>query len=201
MSDRGMDRRVSAVIRMLFVRHGATAGNLEKRYIGSTDEPLCEKGIAQIKALRTHSWKPDRLFVSPMTRTKQTADLLFPDVPQTVVKDFRETDFGMFEGRNAVELSAVPEYQAWVDNLCVDPIPQGESPSDFKARCCKAFGEVLPTIQEDSTAAFVVHGGGIMAILEAYARPQLGFYDYHIGNGDYLWCTYEKGHLHIMPAG
>ena len=36
---------------ILFIRHGSTAGNLEKRYIGRTDEPLCEVGIAQIEAL------------------------------------------------------------------------------------------------------------------------------------------------------
>ena len=29
-----------------------TAGNLEKRYIGRTDEPLCELGIAELKAGR-----------------------------------------------------------------------------------------------------------------------------------------------------
>ena len=28
--------------KLLFIRHGATAGNLERRYIGYTDEPLCD---------------------------------------------------------------------------------------------------------------------------------------------------------------
>ena len=183
------------MIRMLFIRHGATAGNLEKRYIGSTDQPLCEKGIAQIKALRSQQWKPDKLFVSPMLRTKQTADILFPNVPKTIVNGFRETDFGYFEGKTAGELSVVPEYQTWVDGLCLGPIPQGESLADFKSRCCGAFLDVLSTIPDGSTAAFVVHGGVIMAILQGYARPQRSFYDYHIGNGDFLWCTYEKGIL------
>lgn len=188
------------MIRMLFIRHGATAGNLEKRYIGRTDEPLCEKGVTQIKALRSRQWKPDKIFVSPMLRTKQTAELLFPDVPQTAVNDFREMDFGMFEGKTAAELSAVAEYRTWVDGLCLGSIPLGESTADFKARCCKAFEELLSAMPEDSTAAFVVHGGVIMAILEAYARPQRSFYDYHLGNGDFLWCTFEKGYLHVMPA-
>ena len=26
------------------IRHGKTKGNLEGRYIGTTDEPLCEEG-------------------------------------------------------------------------------------------------------------------------------------------------------------
>ena len=56
--------------RVVFVRHGATEGNLQKRYIGCTDEPLCEQGIAQIKALS--GLKADRIVVSPMLRTRQS---------------------------------------------------------------------------------------------------------------------------------
>ena len=33
-----------AEMKLQFIRHGKTQGNLEKRYIGSTDEPLCAKG-------------------------------------------------------------------------------------------------------------------------------------------------------------
>ena len=34
-----------------------------------------------------------------------------------------------------------------------------------------------------STAAFVVHGGTIMAILSAYAESGKGFYDWQVKNG------------------
>lgn len=64
------------MIELLFIRHGATAGNLRRCYIGRTDEPLCEAGIAQVKALQKRGLSVDRLFVSPMLRTRQTAELL-----------------------------------------------------------------------------------------------------------------------------
>ena len=185
------------MIPMLFIRHGATKGNLERRYIGCTDEPLCAEGVAQLEKLRPSLWKPERLFVSPMLRTRQTAELLFPGLPQETVEGFRETDFGVFEGKNAGELSGNPAYRAWVDSMCLDPIPQGESPAAFKARCRAAFLDLLPAIPEETPAAFVVHGGVIMAILEAYARPQRDFYDYHRGNGACLQCRYERGWLHV----
>ena len=35
-------------MKLIFIRHGKTAGNLERRYIGRTDEPLCDEGIAEI---------------------------------------------------------------------------------------------------------------------------------------------------------
>ena len=64
------------MIDIFFIRHGATEGNLRRRYIGRTDEPLCEAGIAQVKALQKRGLSVDRLFVSPMLRTRQTADIL-----------------------------------------------------------------------------------------------------------------------------
>lgn len=74
-----------------FIRHGATAGNLEKRYIGRTDEELCTEGIERLKELRElvpdikGNSIPDvcqgaeAVFTSPMKRCIATADILFPD--------------------------------------------------------------------------------------------------------------------------
>ena len=180
------------MIQLIFIRHGATAGNLEKRYIGSTDEPLCDIGIAQVEVLRKHNFQADYLYVSPLLRTRQTAELLFPQMRYTLVSDFRETNFGLFEGKTAAELSSSMEYQAWVGSMCLDPIPQGESVTDFKARCCSAFEEIMKSIPDNSCVAFVVHGGVIMSILETYAQPKKGFYDYHIENGKFLMCDYDE---------
>lgn len=175
---------------LLFLRHGATAGNLERRYIGRTEEPLCDTGIAQ-----TARWKgklsADQVFVSPMLRTRQTAERVFPFLKYQIVEDFRETDFGIFEGKTWQELSACPEYSAWVESGCTTPIPGGEAVTGFKARCCQAFIQVLSQIPEDSTAALVVHGGVIMAILEAYAQPKGDFYSYHIRNGEGILCNWD----------
>lgn len=36
-------------MKIIFIRHGQTKGNEEKRYIGRTDESLSQKGIEEIK--------------------------------------------------------------------------------------------------------------------------------------------------------
>ena len=189
------------MIDIFFIRHGATEGNLRRRYIGRTDEPLCEEGIAQVKALQKRGLSVDRLFVSPMLRTRQTAELLFPQMPYTVVDGLAETDFGRFEGKSADELSGDLAYQAWVDAMCLTPIPGGESVADFKIRCCEAFTETIRTVPDGSCVGFVVHGGVIMAIMEAYARPKKDFYAYHIGNGECLACTYDGRVLTVKGGG
>lgn len=185
------------MIQLLFIRHGATAGNLEKRYIGRTDEPLCAAGIAQAEALRRLRFQADRLFASPMLRARQTAALVFPNTPCTLVDAFSETDFGMFEGKTAAELASCPEYQAWLASMCRGPIPQGERVADFKARCRAAFSALVSAIPDGSSAAFVVHGGVIMSILEAYAQPRKDFYAYHMENGVFLRGRYD-GHAILL---
>jgi len=124
-----------------------------------------------------------------MLRTRQTAELLFPQQSASFIDDFRESDFGIFEGKTADELSNSPEYQQWLDSFCLDPIPQGESVADFKARCCTAFEQIVQTLPNDCSAAFVVHGGVIMAILEQFVQPKRDFYQYHISNGEYVRCV------------
>ena len=91
-------------MKIMFLRHGLTNGNLEKRYIGTTDEPLCNCGIMQLKDTRfPHS---DVLISSSALRCIQTAETLFPAQEIIIEKDFRECDFGDFEGKNYI-------YRSW----------------------------------------------------------------------------------------
>lgn len=179
------------MIKLIFIRHGATAGNLEKRYIGRTDEPLCGQGVKQALALKEKGFQIDRLFVSPMLRARQMAELAFPQMPYTIVEGFRELDFGIFEGKSALELSGSLEYQAWLDSMCIGPIPGGESVEGFKRRCLESFASAMKGVRESETAALVVHGGTIMSILEGLALPRRGFYDYSQANGQYIEGIYE----------
>ena len=154
-------------------------------------------GIAQAERLRGQNLFADCLFVSPLLRARQTAEIVFPQMPYALVEGLRETDFGRFEGKNADELSSDSAYQAWVDAMCLTPIPGGEAVADFKKRCCKAFAETIAAVPDGMCAAFVVHGGVIMAVLEFFAYPKRDFYAYHIGNGECLACTYDGQTLRV----
>ena len=185
--------------RILFIRHGSTAGNLERRYIGRTDEPLCPQGVVQIEKLAETKLNADVLFVSPARRTKETAEILFPGMPGTEVPGLWETNFGRFEGKTADELWETEEsYRQWVDGNCLGAVPEGESVAQFKDRCCEAFLQCMTQVPDGAAVAFVIHGGCIMGILERFALPKRDFYDYHISNGAYLTCTMENGSLTLQ---
>ena len=182
-------------MKILFIRHGLTAGNLEKRYIGRTDEPLCSEGIALLKELNIPSC--EAVVCSPMKRCIQTAEILFPHSGYLTAEDLRECDFGDFEGRNYRELADNADYQKWVDSGGSLPFPNGEAPEDFRRRCVKGFEKIIVSCEKVSSMAFVVHGGTIMSILEKYAVPRRDYFDWQCENGHGYVCRWNGSELHI----
>lgn len=176
------------MIKIVLIRHGMTEGNLKKRYIGTTDEPLCKEGIMKIEECCRRDIYPDaeRIFASPKKRCIETAELIYPGRTFQVMDNLSECDFGLFENKNYLELSGCPEYQEWIDSGGKMPFPGGESREVFQKRSIEAFEGCLKRCMQDGIrrAAFVVHGGTIMSIMEKYARPLGSYYDYQIENGD-----------------
>lgn len=187
-------------MKIYLIRHGLTQGNLEGRYIGCrTDEALCEKGVALLGALCLPRVR--RVFVSPMKRCVQSARILYPGVEQEIVPDFRECDFGAFEGKNYAELNGDGDYQAWIDSGGELPFPGGESREAFAARSVRAF-EALDPFALEEDCALVVHGGTIMAVMEAFARPRGSYFDFQLkcGEGFVLERDGSYGYLHGIQA-
>ena len=84
--------------RVFLIRHGKTSGNAEKRYIGTTDEPLTKEGMDEIKKNKYPC--ADMIFSSSLKRAVQTAEIIWPGQKAIVIDELRETDFGRFEGKN-----------------------------------------------------------------------------------------------------
>lgn len=143
-----MRNRSENQIELYLIRHGATKANREHRYLGRTEEPLSKEGREALKAFQRKGFYPDpaslqALFVSPMERCRETAELLFGDCEQYVIPEFREMDFGLFEGKNYQDLQGNARYQAWIDSNGTLPFPEGESREDFLARCKQGFEVML----------------------------------------------------------
>mgnify|MGYP000736450719 FL=1 len=186
---------------LILIRHGKTAGNLLGRYIGSrTDEPLCDEGREGLAGKKLP--EVERLYVSPMKRCVETAEILWPGFDRKKmqkVTDLRECDFGDFENKNYKELSGNGDYQAWIDSNGTLPFPNGESMDAFKSRCLEAFARIVEDVSGAEQewiasgktgifrAGIVVHGGTIMAILEQYGYPKAAYFDYQVKNG----CGYR----------
>lgn len=181
------------MIKIWLIRHGMTEGNLKGRYIGRTDEHLCQEGK---KALSELSYPvPDGLFISPMIRCRETAEILFPGKKFRIMDQLSETDFGDFENKNYRELAGNPDYQAWIDSGGNLPFPGGESREAFRERTLEGFQKVIAICSGENlqSAVLIVHGGTIMTLMEAWGRPERDFYSWHVKNGHcYVTETDEK---------
>lgn len=174
---------------LYLIRHGATKGNIEKRYVGSTDEELTEEAVERLRKYRNQHQeqlsKIQMVAVSPMKRCRQTADILFPEMQQLVIEDFRECDFGTFEYCNFRELDGNPAYQQFIDSFGKSGFPNGEDRDTFRKRCVDGFEKLMCELCSDSLhIALVVHGGTIMSLLDQYSSPHKDYYDWQAGNGE-----------------
>ena len=171
------------MLKIWLIRHGMTEGNRYQRYIGVTDEPLCEEG-RELLGKFTYP-KPQAVFVSPLKRCLETAMILFGDPKVRIIDQLAECDFGEFENKNYQELDGNEHYQSWIDSGGLLPFPGGESREEFKRRNVTGFQKAVNGCLRNgiSLAALVVHGGTIMNVMEEYADEDRSFYDWHVQNG------------------
>ena len=168
-------------MRVYLIRHGKTQGNIEKRYIGSTDEPLCEIGIKELEKITPPP--ADIVITSALKRAKQTTEILYSRIDEEIA-ELNESDFGSFEGKSYEDLKNNSDYVKWIESSGEDIIPTLERKSHFSKRCISAFEEMIEKYKDYENIAFVIHGGTIMAIAEYILKGN--FYDYQLKNGEYI---------------
>ena len=67
--------------------------------------------------------------------------MLFPHQEHTILQDLRETDFGLFEGKNAAELVDNAAYRRWVDSGCQGRIPAANRCKNSKRGAVRPFAK------------------------------------------------------------
>jgi len=191
------------LIKLILIRHGRTPGNLERRYVGRTDESLDAEAAHSLEASRgAMPAGVSFVYTSPMRRCRETARILFPDNEAAVADGFRECDFGDFEYKNFEELSADSDYQAWIDSGGKLSFPGGEDPQRFRERTVRAFdgmigdiirAETAGTAADTVTAALICHGGTVMSVLGRYSRPHRDYFDWMLPNGGWYQAQIDAG--------
>ena len=169
-------------MKIYLIRHGKTKGNLEERYIGRTDEPLCEAGRENLKKYQYP--QVEMVFTSPMKRCMQTAETIYPGQQYQCIEELRESDFGAFENTHTKIVSDV-RYQPGLTVARYITISGGRQ-ENYYSRCIRGIETALKIAEKEhaSQIAFVVHGGTIMNVMEKYARPQGQYYDFQVKNGE-----------------
>jgi alpha-ribazole phosphatase len=191
------------------LRHGEPVGG--PRYRGHVDDPLSDKGWAQMRAAvagRDEEW--DVVVSSDLTRCADFARELATrhDLPHLLDSAFREVSFGMWEGRTAAELLAADP--GGVAAFWRDPVrntPLGAEPlTHFRDRVIDAWERLLQA-QRGQRVLLVCHAG-VMRILLLHALDLRldAFYRFEPGNASLVRLKVTDGrhgeawHQLVFPA-
>ncbi len=164
--------------RVLAIRHGETAWNVEGRIQGQLDVPLNETGRWQVHrlALAVAEEEIAAIYSSDLLRAFETAQAVARGSGDAIVTDtgLRERGFGTFEGMSYAEINARwPEMgERWRRRDPTFGAPGGETLNAFYARSIAAASR-LAALHPGQTIALVSHGGVMDCLYRAATRVAL----------------------------
>jgi broad specificity phosphatase PhoE len=173
-----------AVPSVLFLRHGETEWNVERRLQGRCESPLTAAGLRQVaEAGGTLPGDFGLVVASDLRRARLTAE---PYLARRVTEfrldpRLRERSWGEWEGRSHDEISA--EHPDWRDRGIRPP---GYETDDM------VWDRVAPVVDELrtlSTPVLCVTHGGVIGVIARRFGGDAG----HLGNVEGIWIELEPG--------
>jgi probable phosphoglycerate mutase len=166
--------------RILAIRHGETAWNVDTRIQGHLDIPLNDTGLQQARWLAQSLAGRDELhavYASDLARAHVTAQTIADAAGLTVSTHtgLRERSFGEFQGRTFAEIEAdLPEHALLWRKRTPDWTPPGagESLLVLRERVLRTVNE-LASRHLGEQIVMVAHGGVLDVLYRAATRLEL----------------------------
>ena len=158
-------------MKLYLIRHGESKSNYDKKegnhyFCGQLDVPLTEKGARDAQLLQHHfnKMKIDHIYMSDLTRTRQTYNAIFDkDIPASVTTLLRERSLGKFEGEKVSEIEQNSQFETYFNggpnssfrHSFTQKAPAGESYEDVLQRVETFFKQELDTSLD--TVVIIAH--------------------------------------------
>jgi phosphoserine phosphatase len=149
--------------RFLLVRHGETDWNRAGKFQGQIDVPLNDNGRnqASLAAEFLKTIQIDFAFTSPMSRPKETAQIILQDRSGLTLNkdaDLREIGHGQWEGKFEAEIKAEypGELERWQSHPESVQMPEGENLQDVWTRATAAWQKIIAQVGNQPQTGIVV---------------------------------------------
>jgi alpha-ribazole phosphatase len=185
------------------MRHGEPVGG--RRYRGQVDDPLSEKGWAQMHAAVGETVPWTQIVSSPLLRCRAFAESLADrhGLPLTLDERLKEVGFGAWEGRSAAEIEqAAPGTLAQFKADPVNARPAGAEPlAAFHARVAAGLEDVLAN-HAGGHVLLVGHAGVMrMALAWALQIPLANAYRIEVASASLTRLRFESGRASLIFHG
>jgi probable phosphoglycerate mutase len=172
---------------LILVRHGESVANAQGLLLGRTDAELTALGRAQAAAVPTLFEHPvAEVRSSPLSRARDTAELLGLGLPVTVDDRWVEVDYGEFECQPLGDIPA-QVWQQWLTDRGFTP-EGGESLAEVDRRIESACAELFA---RDGEGARRAHGD---VVVVSHVTPIKAAVAWALGTTDLYW------RLHLRTA-
>lgn len=166
---------------IIFLRHGESVGNAEKRWQGQADYPLTEQGREQAHSLADFWLREGRefdcIFTSPQKRAIETADIIGAvlGTPVEVNPIWMERDIGRIAGLTSEEVQKHMPERKFENPFAPIVGDEGEGNWELYLRAGRALHGLLQ--HEPGKYLVVSHGGLLNQIMYAIVGtvPQANF--------------------------
>lgn len=184
-------------VTVLVVRHAPTVWNDAGRWQGQADPPLSPAGVAMARDASERLGPVDLVVTSGLGRAVDTARLLAPGPPMTVVEGLAEHDVGEWSGltRDQIRRRWPGVLEAFDGGRRPVP-PGGESFADFERRVAAATGRALAAVAGSAArrVLMVTHAGVIRALCRLDGTPER-----HVDHLCGFECSGQSDSLSIGP--
>ncbi|MBW8328166.1 MAG: alpha-ribazole phosphatase family protein [Thiobacillus sp.] len=185
------------------MRHGEPVGG--RRYRGQIDDPLSEKGWAQMQAAVGDIVPWTRIVSSPLLRCRAFAERLSErhGLPLALDGRLKEVGFGAWEGKSAAQIEQ--DAPGTLARFKADPVnarPAGAEPlADFHARVAAALDDLLE--QQAGQHVLLVGHAGVMRMALAWALriPLEHAYRIEVASASLTRLRFDDGRASLVFHG
>jgi 2,3-bisphosphoglycerate-dependent phosphoglycerate mutase len=182
--------------KLFLLRHLKSQWNLDNRFTGWTDIPLCKEGIESAKEVagKIAVLEIDKVYTSPLVRNKETVSLILKNIskenlPIIIDKALNERNYGKLQGLNKDEVKKQygdQQVRLWRRGWDQAP-PEGESLKDVFERVIPFFQKYIEKDLKNGKNVLIVSSHNALRALIKYLE--------NISEKDIIEVELETGSL------